>query len=158
MFKPLAILQNQWFRDPIRVQAIYDRRPEIRNDLIERFLFNGCVTGRRLLAAFGESLCSDIIWEEASPNVGGFSESKFPADITHIRNAIRKFQPSVILAFGKIATNGVTEACDAWTYYSVYPPPIISGPHPAARGADVVVRLHDMKARLIKSHPTLQAH
>jgi hypothetical protein len=126
--KILAFLQNQWFRDPVRVRAIYDRNPELRNELIRRFLFGGCLTGRRLLTALGEDLCRQhITWEEISPEIGGHSSSKFPADLDHITAAIRKFDPDLILAFGSIAQDALKRTT------SVRPRTIIFGPHPAAR-------------------------
>src|SRR5262245_3366222 len=98
----LAILQNQWLKDPEAVQQIYDRHLDRRNCLIAMYLFMGCLTGRRLQEAFGE-LCEDIVWEEASPKVGGSSASKFPADPQHIAGAIEKHRPDMILCFGAIA-------------------------------------------------------
>jgi hypothetical protein len=99
-------LQNQWFREPEQVQAIYDRYPDQRNNLIAKFLFMECLTGQRLRQAFGE-LCDGIIWEEASPTVGGFAGSKFPADLEHLAGAIEKHRPDLILCFGKIAADGL---------------------------------------------------
>jgi hypothetical protein len=122
--KILAILQNQWFKDPEAVQAIYDRHPDRRNDLNSRYLFMGCLTGRRLQQALGD-LCDSIIWEEASPKVGGFSASKFPADPKHIASAIEKHKPDLVLCFGKIAADGV-KALNLSL-------PVLCGPHSAAR-------------------------
>lgn len=82
----LAILQNQWFRNPAKAREIYERNPELRNKLIAGFLFSGCLTGRRLQSAFGD-LCDSIIWEESSPEIGGFSVSKFTHDPEHIKSA-----------------------------------------------------------------------
>lgn len=134
--KILAFLQNQWFRDPVRVKAIYARNPEHRNELIRRFLFGGCLTGRRLMTTFGEDLCwKQITWEEISPEIGGHASSKFPADLGHITVAIRKFDPDVILAFGSIAQEALKRTT------SVRPRTIVYGPHPAARGADTMPQL-----------------
>jgi hypothetical protein len=120
----LAILQNQWFEDPRAVQRMYDERPHMRNRLIARFLFMGCLTGRRLRKAFGD-LCNGIIWEEASPKVGAFSGSRYPADTEHIIRAIQKHGPDLILCFGQIASEGVKPLA-----LSI---PVLYGPHPASR-------------------------
>lgn len=121
----LAFLQNQWFRDPARVKAIYERSPELRNRLIRSYLFMGCLTGRRLQAALGEDLCREITWEEVSPIIGGHASSKFAADLDHIRAAIEKHQPDTILSFGAIARSGLESVSTTAT--------VIYGPHPASR-------------------------
>lgn len=142
--KILAFMQNQWFKDPEKVRAIYAKHPEMRNDLIARFLFMGCLSGRRLRAALGEQLCDQIVWEEASPEIGGNAASKFPADTNHIAGAIIKHKPDVVFAFGAIASNGVLAA---WPEIAAHPTPIvfelITGPHPAAR-KDPMPRLREM--------------
>jgi hypothetical protein len=120
----LAFLQNQWFKDPDGVRKIYERHPEARNDLIGRFLFMGCLTGRRLQAVFGVDLCRQIVWEEVSPLIGGVSSSAFPPDEKHIAAAVDKFQPKIILCFGKVAADGLKSFDHS---------KIIYGPHPAAR-------------------------
>jgi hypothetical protein len=123
--KILAILQNQWFKDPAAVQQIYHRHPERRNDLIARFLFMGCLTGKRLQQAFGP-LIDRIVWEEASPRVGGHSGSVFDADPVHLAAAIAKHQPQLILCFGRVAGDGIRamQIDPAIT--------VLYGPHPAA--------------------------
>lgn len=41
--KILAVLQNQWFKNPERVKAMIARRPDLRRDYIARFLFAGYI-------------------------------------------------------------------------------------------------------------------
>src|SRR4051812_41878052 len=103
MIQVLAFLQNQWFRNPEKVQRMYEENPEHRNDYIRHFLFMGCLTGRRLEQALGEPLCQRIIWEEASPEVGGYASSVFAPDLDHMRKAVEKFSPDIVIAFGKVA-------------------------------------------------------
>src|SRR5580693_5868087 len=79
----LGFLQNAWFKDPVGAQKIFDRYPERRNELIARFLFAGCLTGRNLRKALGEDLCETIIWEETSPKIGGYSSARFPPEPEH---------------------------------------------------------------------------
>lgn len=121
----VAFLQNQWFKDPEGVKAMFAEHPERRERYIEAFLFMGCLTGRRLKSVFGEDLCDGIIWEEASREVGGKSQSLFAADRQHMMAVIRKHNPTVILCFGKIAAEGVKSL--------PIEIPVIYGPHPAAR-------------------------
>ena len=63
--------------------------------------------------------------EEASPKIAGQSSGVFPADLEHIRSAIDKHKPDVILCFGKVACDGVRALG-----LSI---PVYYGPHPAAR-------------------------
>jgi len=132
--KILAFLQNQWFKNPERVKAIMDRNPERRNQLIGTYLFMGCLTGQRLTAALGESLCDEIIWEECSPEIGGKSSSAFPADHAHMKEAIRKHRPDMILAFGKLSSVAIDYIRLNPEFVSI---PAIHGPHPAARAGAV---------------------
>lgn len=140
----LAFLQNQWFKNPEKVRRIYERHPEMRNDLIRRYLFMGCLTGRRLETAFGEKVCEQIIWEESSAEIGGYAASRFPADPKHIANAIIKHSPEIVFAFGRIASDGVLAAMPQ---IEGHPTPIrfrlLTGPHPASR-QDPMPRLREM--------------
>jgi hypothetical protein len=141
--KILAILQNQWFKDPKKVKKIIEEsdHPNAREWYIKTFLFWGCLTGRRLKQVFGEELIDEIIFEEASPKIGGQSNSCFPADLDHIQNVIKKHEPTVILAFGKIASNAleiIQPKCR-----------LIIGPHPAARQSSVLKELQFMKQELL---------
>jgi hypothetical protein len=132
--KILAILQNLWFRDPEGARAIFAAYPDKRNNLIGRFLFMGCLTGRRLQTAFGEELCGRIVWEEAHPEIGGHSGSRFGFDADHIQRAIQQHEPDVVLAFGKVAGDGLRAAqrlLDLAEHSTGFQ--AIFGPHPAAR-------------------------
>jgi hypothetical protein len=163
----LAFLQNQWFKDPERVREMYAEHPEHRQRYIASFLFMGCTTGKRLEAAFGEDLCQEIIWEEASLEVAGYSAASFPADPVHIENTLLKFKPSVVLTFGKIASNGLRtivnpdidyytgvnyhrQIIDEWLVHSSrlhLTFNLIEGPHPANRNAPMP-RLYEMAQRI----------
>lgn len=144
----LAILQNQWFKNPERIAEIYAKHattPEDRADLNARFLFAGSMTGRRLKAVFGDAI-EGIVWEEASRETTGQSNGCPPADLEHIASVINHFKPSVVLAFGKVAQWGVariesTDGSDR--HYRV-----IKGPHPAARHPTVMDELRAMAAKL----------
>lgn len=142
--KILAFLQNQWFKEPERVQEIYARSPEHRQDFNARFLFYRSLTGKRIQKAFGE-LIHKIIWENASPKIGGRSGAKFKADIDHMYKIIEQEHPDVILAFGMVASQALIdmkEDHDATKEFK-----LICGPHPAAR-YPVMDELKKMKRKL----------
>lgn len=133
--KVLAILQNQWFKDPDRVRATLERHPEARRRMIAFALFAGCKTGRVLKSIFGNR-CDSIVWEEASPEIGGHAASVFPADVAHLRRILDEVNPDIVLAFGVIAGRAMAALVDADR--------LIVGPHPTARDADVCARLKIM--------------
>ncbi len=139
--KVLAILQNQWYRDPDRVRALLNgKTPQFRRAFLARTLFAGCRTGKVLLDVFGRERCARIVWEEASPEIGGISASVFPPDPAHIAAAIEVVKPEVVMAFGLVAKQGVTGLFN--------PDRLIVGPHPTARGADILPRLRVMARAL----------
>jgi hypothetical protein len=125
----LAFLQNQWFREPEKVKAVYACYPEHRNRLIAAYLFMGCQTGKRLRATLGATLCKQIVWEECSPEIGGHANSAFPADLDHMRAAITKHKPDVVVTFGKLATEAIQKLAPACR--------VITGPHPTSRNSPV---------------------
>lgn len=149
--KVLAFLQNQWFKDPDHVREILKRTPAARQRIITYSLFAGCKTGRVLKAALGEEWCRKIVWEEASPEIGGQASAAFPADRQHILDVIVREQPTVILAFGKIAADAVNSLCPI---HRLTPPAtiinIITAPHPAARNLDTLELLRNVRAMLEK--------
>jgi hypothetical protein len=118
----LAVLQNQWFHDPEKVRAILARTPQARRRLIHYSLFAGCRTGRVLKDVFGEERCRTIVWEEASPEIGGKASSCFPADQAHLRAVLDDVKPDLVLAFGRIAGNALAELVPGAK--------LILGPHP----------------------------
>jgi hypothetical protein len=123
----LAFLQNTWVNDPPRCQEVLDgcEAPAERRYMTSAWLFMGCTTGRRLKQAFGEDGVYDIVWDNASPKLAGASSGSFPPDPDHIRAVIEEVKPAVVLAFGRVAENGVRTLWDG---------PFIVGPHPTARG------------------------
>jgi hypothetical protein len=147
--KVLAFLQNQWFTNPERMAVIYARHGggwDGRAELNGVYLFFRCLTGRRLLAAFGDDARNRIIWENASPKLAGKSDGAFPADIEHMAGAIRHHMPDVVLTFGRIATDGLAAATLAHADLRSPGFRTYSGPHPAARHATVAFELKEMAA------------
>lgn len=147
----LAIMQNQWFKNPQRAEQSLARVVKNdpingRNRWIARMLFYRCLTGRRLRGCFGESLCEQIIWEESSPHIGGKAAATFPPDPRHIAEAIRKHKPGIVLTFGRNAGLGLSDAFSRLGNHIDFR--IIAGPHPAARHATVIAELKAMAAQL----------
>lgn len=128
----LAFMQNQWVRDPEQLRRILARHDAaFRRQMVARLLFMGCVSGKRLKAAFGD-FTNKIVWEEASPVITGSPSECPPADVPHIVAAIEELKPEIVLTFGKIATNGVLKAMTALEGRHQFT--VMSAPHPASRG------------------------
>ena len=110
----LGILQCGWAREPDRVEAMLARAKreseteacyyQFRRSFIRRFIAIGNgVTWKRLEAAgFGE-----IEFEEASPRIGWEASANFGYDRDHLVAAIRHANPTIIIAFGKVAQQGL---------------------------------------------------
>lgn len=155
--KVLAFLQNMWFKDPERANLLLQRYEKHHNDdgcgrerFIRDMLFLRCLTGKRLQAAFTWDVCAEIIWEESSKDMGGHSAAKFAADPEHMKAVIEKHKPDVIMVFGKVAYDGIMllkqyPTIDA---YLQAIGGVMVGPHPAARGGNVVKELASMATRL----------
>ncbi len=135
--KIVAFLQNQWFRNPERAKFMLDKyqardKDGGRERFLHDFLFFGCLTGRRLLATFGEDLCRQIIWEETSKEIGGKSSSAMPIDYTHINHVLEKHNPDLMILFGARAAKIVEFGTNNGKISHII------CPHPAARGSEVV--------------------
>lgn len=130
----VAFMQNMWVRDPARVRAIIDRHgEEARRKLIYQFLFAGCISGRRLKAAFG-NLIDTIAWDEASPEIADNPKTICAPCPEHIRRVLNAYNPKVVVTFGRVASEAVSK---------IWLGPLIQTTHPAARQADVPSRLKD---------------
>lgn len=147
--KILAILQNQWFKEPEKIRKLYARRPDDRNWLIKQFLFMGCRSGARILKAFGDDWIAVMTFEEASPMIHGSPNTPVKPDGAHVRAALEIHTPDIVLLFGKVAQEA---------YRLAHHTPgggvrtdhirVISGPHPAARHSTVQNELDSMRTEL----------
>ncbi|HTH49541.1 MAG TPA: hypothetical protein VMB21_18650 [Candidatus Limnocylindria bacterium] len=136
----LAVMQNMWVKDPVRVRSQIEKHgPEYRRRLIAMALFMGCVSGRRLQKAFGEELCSRIVWDESTRQIEGDAKTIPPSDPEHVQALLAELKPAVVLTFGKVAYERVA---------AFWKGKVIALPHPAARHADVPARLLEGAARL----------
>lgn len=150
----LAILQNQWFRDPERVRKMIAegeaRHPgKYRHRLIATALFAGCRTGANLRKTFGE-WCDRIVWEESSPDIGGHAASVFPADPEHLQKLLTEIKPDVVLTFGLVATTAMTPLLIGTPVHH------ITAPHPTARAGDTLRLLWNAR-RNLELHAELHA-
>ncbi len=129
----VAFLQNMWVKEPERARELIERHgEEYRIRLMHMSLFSGCLTGRRIKAAFGDELLKTIYFEEASRDIAGDSKTICLPDYDHINRVLEQRQPRVVLTFGRVSFDAVS-LC--WSGR------IIRIPHPAARQADTVEKL-----------------
>lgn len=136
----LAIMQNQWFKNPERMRRMLEQTFEgNRPRFIKTFLFWSCLSGQRLRKAFGEERCDQFIWEEASPLMGDKPGAVFPPDHEHLKLILETYKPRIVLAFGKVAAAGLAPFERPGQPFTV-----INGPHPAARNAMTVTALSQM--------------
>lgn len=134
----LALLQNQWFKDPARWERLMSsprRREYLRNAL-----FYTCLTGKRLLAAGFDP--DAIIWENVHPKIGSKPSDCFGVLQSHVNQIYHEVQPDIILRFGKVAQSCELPANFRFDY-------VIDGPHPAARHPTCLDELRQINARLI---------
>ncbi len=147
----VAFMQNMWVRNPEKVKAMIARHGEdFRRRFIAYSLFRGCLTGRRLKAAFGV-LCDDIVWEESTREIGGTANSYFPANLDHMIDVARTYKPRIVVTFGAAAWNAV---CDVQEKSSCLDDcQFVRAMHPAARHPDIMGNLNeaaDQLRRLVK--------
>lgn len=114
--------------------------------MIRTLLFYRCLSGKRLKKALGDDLCDEIIWEEASLETSGKPNVIVKPDPQHISQAVQKFSPEIILTFGAVAKDGLLRAVPLITPPKTFE--MIHGPHPAARGSDVPIRLAEISGRI----------
>lgn len=144
----LAFMQNMWLKNPSTFWERYNRlvisegrekADSWRLCFIETALFFRCITGKRLQATFGEDLIEQIVWEESTRSIGSTAKKSFPADLTHMRQAIAHHQPKIIVTFGKVAGDALGAVWHGASERCV---------HPAARGAHVIEELTQTARRL----------
>lgn len=152
----LGILQNEWVYDPPRLQRAIAQssNPEaFRQRMIEYALFAGCKTGRVLMTTLGETWCRRITWENASKRIGDVSSSVFPADLEHIATRIQEEKPDIVIAFGKVAQDGVAQReMRQFFEFEFVQYEILRAPHPCARTLEALRELHQLKKTLDTLH------
>ena len=146
----VAFMQNMWVRNPAKVRESIERmhwmkRDEYRLRLIRYCLFAGCVSGRRLKAAFG-GLCDEIIWEEATNEIADNPRVVLPPVPRHIECVLDHFNPDVVITFGRVASDAVAK---------IWPAKLIRCCHPAARQPDTTAKLLAAAGEL-RAHVTQQ--
>lgn len=144
--KTVAFLQNMWFKDPEHWRRRFTRAEADgqREALIRILLFYQCQTGKRIKKAFGEDATYEIVWEETSREIGGYSSSVFKPDKAHMMAVFKKHEPDAVLLFGKVAQGGWSSLQHG--QLQAKPLMVITGPHPAARHSTVLKELDDMAA------------
>jgi hypothetical protein len=141
----VAFLQNQWFKDAVKARSVFKAYGDARRaELVARFLFRGCLTGRRLQKAFGPELCEQILWEETSRDIGDNASSIFPPDIEHMHDVLRTYCPEVVITFGKHAENAFLNLMENFSYQGKF----LRAMHPAARHPDIQQSLNESARQL----------
>jgi hypothetical protein len=159
----MGILQNSWFYDPPKIRRMLAyktdlvERERLRRRLCTYALFAGCKCGRMLREGLGDKLCDAIVWENASKEFGDLSSASFPPDLKHLYSRIREEQPQIVIAFGKVAQEGVDKVSSGIAQHCAVR--IIECPHPTARAADVLPKLRWVRRQLDQAlatdpHPT----
>jgi hypothetical protein len=149
----LAFLQNAYTRDEetARKLEVLFGDPSITGRtqyLRKQGLFEGRnYTGLTIQRVFGAKVCDAIWWENASPRWGWLSKHKFPADMAHIRRLCEEHRPSIVLTFGKVASDALADLKHQFDS-PLQIATIISGPHPAARDPKKYEMLRAMNAQL----------
>lgn len=117
----------------------------------------GCLTGRRIEAAFHDFLAGDpgapdppvtTVFEETSREIGGHAGAAFPPDPAHLVRSLRCHRPRVIVAFGRVADAGLALGDVGHLVRDVLRAAVVRAPHPAARGSDVPARLRAAAAEV----------
>lgn len=135
----LVFLQNVWLKNPDKWKDLLDG--DRRTDMIAHLLFAyGCVTGRRIKSCFGD-LVDHMIIEEASREIADNPRTICAPDTEHISACLAKHRPTVVLTFGKVASDAVRP---------LWAGNIIECPHPAARQKDTLDRLRSAAYQLRK--------
>lgn len=109
----LCFMQNQWEADSNRWNAYWEEKRatpdyhKLRLYIIGGYTRSGySATAKRLQKAFGD-LAEEMEWENSTPKVGGFSASKFPPDLDHMRAVIEHVSPVLVVTFGSVARDGL---------------------------------------------------
>ncbi len=133
----LCFLQNLWVKDPAGWKDVFQRHPDRRVGIIRHLLLDyGCLTGRRIKACFGEDLLKHMVFEEASREIAGDARTVCPPDPEHIKACFKKYDPDIVVTFGKVATDAIIEH-----FPGFWAGQLVACPHPAARQKDTVVKL-----------------
>jgi hypothetical protein len=118
----LCVLQNQWFKEPQKAEAMYARHPDVDEKLgLNKTLLFGSPTGQTIRRVFGEDLAEGMFFINASPQIGGFAASHFKADLNHISFMIEHVRPEIIIAFGVQARLGVGKVWSGKTIFCDHP-------------------------------------
>lgn len=131
--KILAVLQNMWVKDPVRVREILLRHPQARRRMIVSSLFAGCATGRILKKVFGDDCPNRFTWDESTREIAGNPRDVYKADLEHLRQVLFEESPDIVIGFGRIACGALQQLVDGQN--------LIICPHPTARQADTLPRL-----------------
>jgi hypothetical protein len=98
--KILAFMQNPWFTPGTSKEIIdkYRTDQEFHRRLLAR-----CMSGNRLLTAFGSTMFNRIWWDNVAPTAAIEAAGITDVDPIHVETVITDQKPDLILTFGKLA-------------------------------------------------------
>jgi len=136
---------------PAKVQAALKRsdNPDTWNQWCKILLFQGCITGKRIKAVFGD-LVDDMIFDQSTKEILNNPREVPKADLKHMRNTILRIRPDTIITFGNHTTKAlhkIITSPDMW-YHIRIPKIIFNAPHPAARQPDTIAKLKSVAEKL----------
>jgi len=127
----LAFLQNLWVRHPERLKEAFELHGDVfRLAMMRRLLLGGCKTGRNLTKAFGDELIARMTFEETTREIAGDPKTIFLPDMGHIQKCLETHQPAIVLAFGQIAHEAVSQVVKQWPGEPII---YIAAHHPVSR-------------------------
>lgn len=113
--KLLVVLQNPWARGQLRKGW---------NPSVWMREMRASRTGRRLVLALPRGGEWTVRFVNASPRLGKDPSALYQPDLAHLRRALRRVRPDVVLACGRLALRGIS---------GVWSGPLVAVPHPAYR-------------------------
>lgn len=106
----VAFLQNPWFPEGTDKELIHAYKTKQE---VHREIFKTTMTGWRLHQAFGDKMFDRIHWDNVCPEATDHPRKRSPVEIKHVEGIISVLRPHLILTFGEVAKQAITESIAA---------------------------------------------
>ncbi len=103
----LAFMQNPWFPAGTQKEVIDKYRT---NQEFHRRLLARCMSGNRLLTAFGPKMFNAIWWDNVAPLAAVEAAGVTDINMQHVESTIAEVKPDMIICFGKIAEKALEQS------------------------------------------------
>jgi len=100
-------MPNPWFPPGTDEQLIYAYRT--KQD-VHQDLFKATDAGYRLKQAFGDDMFKQIHWANVAPEAVDHPKKRSPIDMKHVEGILSVVRPNLILTFGEVARQAVTDS------------------------------------------------